>query len=113
MPRGGARPGAGRPKKGQEKPASRPDVDAAADKLAVGDPDVSTPLAFLLSVMGNPLEELKMRVQCASIAAPYMHPRKAEAGAGKKDAQAEKAAKVASGKFAAAAPPKLVVNNKG
>lgn len=123
MPRGGARPNAGRkPKKpaadrpakvdsegfkadpswpfGQERPA---EPEAPPDLSAL------TPLDYLLSVMRDDSEEKVRRMQAASLAAPYVHAKKGEGG--KKDEKAEAAKKVAS-KFTAAAPPLKLVQGR-
>lgn len=127
MPSGGARPGAGRPRKQPaEVPAKRkvpPKKDAAPPVDADGyktDPnwpfgqerppepvDLSglMPLDFLLQVMRDPEEDKGRRMQAATLAAPYCHPKKGESG--KKEQKADAAKKVA-GRFTAAAPPKLV-----
>ena len=132
MPRGGARPGAGRPKKQPEeaKPSKKapakaapPQVDANGYK---GDPkwpfgkqppqepepppDLSSlmPLDYLLEVMRDHTEERGRRMQAATLAAPYCHPKKGEAG--KKEEKAAAAKKIAS-RFSPAAPPKLVAAN--
>ena len=122
MPRGGARPGAGRkPKKpAADRPAKvdkegfkqdsawpfgqeRPVEPAAASPV----PDLSalTPLDYLLQVMRSEDEDKARRMQAASLAAPYVHAKKGEGG--KKEQRDEAAKKVAS-RFAPAAPPKLV-----
>jgi hypothetical protein len=66
--RGGARPGAGRPpnKPTFELPEQRATYAAA-----------TTPLAFLLATMRDPLADPKRRDKAAVAAAPYCHPRKA------------------------------------
>lgn len=132
MPRGGARPGAGRPKKQPEeaKPSKKapakaapPQVDANGykddPKWPFGKqppqepeppPDLSNlmPLDYLLEVMRDPMEERGRRMQAATLAAPYCHPKKGEAG--KKEEKAAAAKKIAS-RFSPAAPPKLVAAN--
>ncbi|WCM88837.1 terminase small subunit [Acidovorax sp. NCPPB 3576] len=133
MPRGGARPGAGRPKKSApadapkpaepakkrapRKPASAPAVDAEGFKTDPNWPfgqerppppkDLSelTPLEFLLQVMRDEVEDKRTRIQAAQLAAPYVHPKKGESG--KKD-EKQAAAKQVASRFAAGAPPKLV-----
>ena len=125
MPRGGARPGAGRPRKQPaEAPAKKrasakstnvPAVDADGYKTDPNWPfgqerpeDLSglMPLDYLLQVMRDPNEDRGRRMQAATLAAPYCHPKKGESG--KKEQKADAAKKVA-GRFTAAAPPKLVV----
>lgn len=129
MPRGGARPGAGRkpktpgvaakkaaPKKAAGfAPDGKKSEDAppgwpfgTADQSPPPAPDLSelTPLEYLLGVVRDPLAEKKDRMQAASIAAPYCHAKKGEGG--KKSEREEAAKRAGAGKFAAAAPPKLV-----
>ncbi len=79
---GGARPGAGRPKKKQEPIAS---VAARQDD----------PKAFLLTVMNDVTADGKLRVDAAKALMPYMHERKGAAAVGGKKAQAEQAAQTA------------------
>jgi hypothetical protein len=119
MPRGGARPGAGR-KPSKPKVEKPPKVDKDGFKSDESwpfgqvrpeepppPPDLSslTPLDYLLEVMRDPLEEKPRRLQAASLAAPYCHTKKGEGG--KKD-EKDAAAKRVAGRFAQAAPPKLV-----
>lgn len=129
MPRGGARPGAGRPRKqpaavgAPKKPAAKlapPKVDASGFKddpnwpfgrqQPEPPPDLSNlmPLDYLLEVMRDPTEERGRRMQAATLAAPYCHPKKGESG--KKEEKAAAAKKIAS-RFSPAAPPKLVAAN--
>lgn len=96
---GGARPGAGRPKK--EQPVETP----------VAVTETRDPLEFLLDVMQGRTEANMMQVRSAIAAAQYVHVKRADGG--KKDEQANKAKKAGAGRYASAAPPKLVVNNKG
>lgn len=132
MPRGGARPGAGRPKKQPaevpkaKKPAA-PKLDPAhkdADGFKTNPDwpfgqerppkketpeDLSNlmPLDFLLSVMRDLDEDKNRRMQAATLAAPYCHPKKGEGG--KKESKLENAKKVAS-RFTAQAPPRLAAS---
>jgi len=132
MPRGGARPGAGRPKKQVEPPkaASKPKVKAAPPEVDADGykedpnwpfgkqrpnepeqpPDLSNlmPLDYLLEVMRDPSEERGRRMQAATLAAPFCHPKKGESG--KKEEKAAAAKKIAS-RFAPAAPPRLAAAN--
>lgn len=87
---GGARPGAGRPPKEPEFLAVDPTDD---------------PLVFMRSVMNDPTVEARLRLDAAKSLAPFVHMKKGEGG--KKEKQAEDAAKVAS-RFASAVPPRLV-----
>jgi phage terminase small subunit len=94
---GGARSGAGR----KSKPKAPPpvlDVPAGND-----------PLTFLLGVMNDAGADARLRVRAAVAAAQYVHAKQGEGG--KKDAAERAAGSAAAGKFAPAAPPRLVVNN--
>ena len=71
MPRGGARPGAGRPR----KPAP-PAVDIATPAGAA-----LTPLALLEAVMLDTRQDLALRVSAAKALLPYRHARVAALGA--------------------------------
>ena len=121
MPRGGARPGAGR-KPTKPKEAKAPKVDMAGFKTdpawpfgqQVPEPpapppeksDLSelTPLDYLLSVMRDVTEEKPRRMQAASLAAPFVHAKKGESG---KKEEKNAAAKQVSGRFPSSAPPRL------
>jgi hypothetical protein len=70
MPRGGARPGAGRPR----KPAP-PVLEIAATDAPL------TPMALLESVMLDVRQDLELRVQCARALLPYRHARVGALGA--------------------------------
>lgn len=88
---GGARPNSG-PK---PRPPKEPDVVADQE-----------PLEFLRGVMLGRIDANPAQLKAAIAAAKYVH-RPAD-GAGKKDERADAAKKAASGKFAAAQPPRLV-----
>ena len=102
MPRGGARPGAGR----------KPKPKVCAELVSVVASDFAappeSPLGYLLSIARADEIDIKLRMDAAKAALPYMHYKLGEGG--KKDAQAAKA-KAVAGKFSAAQPPKLVVSN--
>lgn len=83
MPKGGFRPGAGRPK------GSRT-VTLTAEPQRVADP-----LAYLLAVMNDPAADSARRDRAAIAALPYLHPR-ADAG-GKKAAAAIAAERAEAG----------------
>lgn len=124
MPRGGARPGAGRKSTKPAKVAAKAPatVDAEGFKTDAASPfgmqrpaepaepppkpDLSdlSPLDYLLQVMRDDGEDKARRMQAASLAAPYVHAKKGEGG--KKEAKQEAAEKVA-GRFRASAPPRL------
>jgi len=113
MPRGGYRPGAGRPpgtksskkktakKTHGKKPSIPSDIlaDAKAEKL--------DPLEYMLKVMNDPNADPARRDRMAVAAAPFVHPRVAEKG--KKSEREDRAKKAGSGRFAPAAPPLRVM----
>lgn len=126
MPRGGARPGAGRkPKPESEKASAKkrakspagPMVDADGFKTDAApknwpfgkepppEPaDLSnlTPLDYLLQVMRDPKEDKARRMSAAQLAAPYVHAKKGEA----KTKGEEKPQP--AGRFTRRQPPQLV-----
>lgn len=119
MARGGARPGSG-PKPKKPKDASTP-VAFNADGVKTKDAPPSwpfgtspealselSPLDYLLSVVRDVGAEERVRIQAASIAAPFVHAKVGEAG--KKNEKGEAAKRVGAGKFAASAPPLKLVN---
>jgi phage terminase small subunit len=67
------------------------------------------PLDVLLAIMRDGKADQRVRLEAAKAAAPFMHAKAGEEG--KKGARQAAAAKVAAGKFAPAAAPRLVVNN--
>lgn len=67
MPRGGARPGAGR------KPGTP--NKATAEREALVREGGETPLDHMLAVMRNADEDPARRLEAAKAAAPYVHPR--------------------------------------
>ena len=140
--RGGARPGAGRPKGSKDKPkestafslkarefaefyrgmldrarkgikptaaekekmttlsaelAGRLEEQQGGQEAALED---ILPLDLMLRYMRDPREDKEFRVRLATVAAPYCHARKGEAGTGKKEEQSEKAKAAAGGKYA-------------
>jgi len=130
MPRGGSRPGAGRPK-GSTKPgkkSSNDKVDAkkakspktTTRKVAVIQPGPPpddpvfdgevlpaklSPLEYMLEVMNNRKAEADRRDRMAVAAAPYVHGKMGEQG--KKAAKDAAAAAVGGGsRFSAAPPPR-------
>lgn len=91
---GGARPGSGRKKKEHQPPAAIPDCDM---------------LKMLQDVALGKVDASPLQVRAAIAAVQYTHAKKGDSG--KKDDTAHAAKKAATGKFAAAAPPKLVASN--
>lgn len=88
---GGARPGAG--------PKPKPPV--------IAPPDVRDMLTFLQMVALGRLDASPTQVRAAVAAAQYLHVKLHDGGL--RDAQAERAKKVATGKFAAAPAPLRLV----
>ena len=100
MPRGGPRPGAGRPKGSKnKKKAKRKTRPSKRVKKKL-------PLEYMLRVMNDDSADEDRRDKMAYWAAPYCHP-KADKKTGKKQDRADRAKKAGSGRFSAAAPPKL------
>lgn len=73
-------------------------------------PAVDDPLQWLLSAMKNPALDDKLRIDAAKALLPFMHSKKGEGG--KKEEKLDAAKKAGKGRFAAAAAPKLIVNNR-
>jgi hypothetical protein len=67
MPRGGPRPGAGRPRGSKTRKTSAIAKGVAESGLA--------PIEYLLATMRNATLELSVRMAAAVAAAPYCHPR--------------------------------------
>jgi phage terminase small subunit len=127
MPRGGPRPGAGRPKgsgaKGKKSSAAKADTKKTKGKAKPGKvatlppgpspqnevfegevlPAKKTPLEYMLDMMNNPKADPERRDRMAVAAAPYVHGKVGEKG--KKDAKREAAASAGGGRFASAPPP--------
>jgi hypothetical protein len=97
MPRGGYRPGAGRPKRSKAR--------AETDKPRPTQP-TSTPLDYLLAVMNDPTAEPERRDRMAIAAAPFVHPRAADGRPTKKQTAEEVAARAGKrGRFATPPAP--------
>lgn len=108
MARGGARPGAGR------KPKAISDAVQACEIAAKRSKGDMTPLDFMLALMRDEEQDVKLRMAMAQAAAPYIHAKPGDAPKGKKEAAQEAASEIASaGKFAPRGTPKLVVSNGG
>jgi len=91
---GGARPGAGRPPK-------------APDSSSAGSEDM---LQLLKDIATGKIDATATQVKAAIAAVAYTHAKVGEGG--KKDQRADKAKQASQGKFASAAPPRLVISNK-
>ena len=74
MPRGGKRPGAGRPK-GVPNKRTRKLTEATAEVVAIAEERGITPLAHMMSVLNDPATKAERKDYMAAQAAPYMHPR--------------------------------------
>ena len=149
MPRGGSRPGAGRPKKNEvpvaaeaaggkkykrrappvvdaegfkspESPASwpfgkeRPPEPAPAPPPAAEKPELSSlmPLDYLLEVMRNEEVPPPIRMQAATLAAPYVHAKPAPKTA-KQEAEAERKKNAQTGRFSRRQAPVLTAVQGG
>jgi phage terminase small subunit len=99
MPRGGRRPGAGRPRKGSESVRSDP-AQAEQQLAPVGTTDSKE---FLEQVLAGLIAPTPLQMDAARSLLPFQHRKLGEAG--KKEQRNENAAKVA-GRFAPA-PPRL------
>lgn len=93
---GGARKGAGRKPRKMAQPVEVVPLEAKPT-------GARDPLAFLLSVMEDENASAADRLKAATAALPFVHPKPG----GKKPAE-----KGSGGRFKAATPPKLVVNNR-
>jgi len=67
------------------------------------------PLSYGLKIMNDPNEPKDRRDRMAIALLPYLHPRKGEAGTGKKDEQGDRAATAAKGKFKTGRAPLALV----
>lgn len=106
MPRGGARPGAGRKTKAVSDAVKACEIAA---KKSNGD---MTPLDFMLALMRDEKQDVKLRMAMAQAAAPYLHAKPSDTPKGKKEQAQDEASEIASGgKFAPRHAAKLVVNN--
>ena len=91
--RGGARPGAGRPK---NEPLLLPDL-----------PITNDPLTFLLALMNDAAADSRTRLSAATACLPYCHARIGEGGI--KDQAQAAAKKAGAGKFAPSRSPVRLV----
>ena len=100
----------GRPRKQKTEVFTPPSTSKlSSDILDAAALENLTPLEYMLRVMNNPKEDPNMRARMAVSAAPYLHPRKGEAGTGKKDEQADKAKEAGQGRFAQSKVPLSLV----
>ncbi len=107
MPRGGRRPGAGRPRKptaGAAAPA--PSKEGAPAALAQPASAPTQPLEYMLGVMNDQAVPADRRDRMAVAAAPYVHGRAGEIG--KKEAKNQAARTIGAAKrFGAGRAPRL------
>ena len=96
---GGARPGAGRKPKPKPAPV---DVEAHLAGLDM--------LQMLQAVALGKVQATSLQVRASIAAVQYTHIKRHDGG--KREEVGEKSKKAAGGRFAASAPPKLIVNNK-
>lgn len=113
---GGARPGAGRPRKSADTKAVEerlePQPHGGALKRTAATPvpiEAENMLDLLQKVALGKVEATSLQVRAAIAAVQYTHTKAADGG--KKDARKEAAAAAAKGRLAPKQPPKLVVNN--
>lgn len=89
---GGARAGAGRP---PNEPVLLPAMPATSD-----------PLEFLQHVMGNPVNDARLRIAAAVALMPYIHSKK---DSGKKGEAQQASKKASTGRYASSPPPVRLV----
>ncbi|WP_186077567.1 terminase small subunit [Burkholderia gladioli] len=96
----------------ESKESRRPEAVDARQPPPDFDPysvtNFTDPKAFLIAAMNDGRTEPKLRVDAAKALLPFMHQKLGEGG--KKDAQKDAAKKAGGGRFASAAPPKLVAS---
>lgn len=117
---GGARPGAGRKPKSKspvnqkavrETLESQPHGGALKRSNAEPVPiEGSDTLKLLQDIAFGRVDASNIQVRAAIAAVQYTHTKKGDGGV--KDGKQEAAKKAGAGKFAAPAPPKLVISNK-
>lgn len=105
MPRGGYRPGAGRPKgSGKAKPIEKERLPADVARAAKA--SELSPLDYMLQVMNDQDADDARRDRMAIAAAPFVHAKPGDVAKGKKEERQEAAEKAAS-RFSVPAPPRL------
>jgi len=117
MARGGARPGAGRPRKPVAKSAAKSTEKAPATRSKEGadearsSPGGKSPLDYMLDVMNDSAADDARRDRIAMAAAPYVHAKASDTAPGKKEQKQARAQEAASGRFAPRPRPRLVSSN--
>lgn len=123
MPKGGYKPGSGRPREANsrrsliqagleakgacEAPESQDEAPPSSNLGERLPQENLDPLAYMLRVMNDPGAEPERRDRLAIAAAPFVHPRANETKLGKKEEQAERAKAAGSGRFAPPPPPRM------
>lgn len=104
MPRGGLRPGAGRPPK---EPKAQPVKKTAGPKTTAPAEGQMDPLAYMLEVMNDSQADDARRDRMAIAAAVYLHGKPGDAAQGVKRQRQEAGERAASsgGRFASPPPP--------
>lgn len=92
---GGARSGAGRPKK---------------EPQPVEIETINDPKLFLIALMNTPYADVRVRADAAKALLPYVHKKFGEEG--KKEGRQNAAKQAGKGRFAPQVPPKLSVISK-
>ena len=103
------RSGGARPNSGGARPNSGPKPKAPQTADVVVD-DKQDPKSFLVSIMGDPSIDIKLRADAAK--ALLNAELRSQEAKGKKEERNDAAKRASTNKFAPSAPPKLVVNNK-
>lgn len=107
MAKGGARPGAGRPKGARNFKTEDKPVIKAVQTLDTGKPGrkFDTALEFAMDVINDPSADPEHKIRLAIAAMPYQHPKIGEKGATQSQLRAEAAKASATGKYAPPPPP--------
>jgi phage terminase small subunit len=115
MPRGGARPGAGRPRGSKEIGgkiyAAERVLRAHREETAKSD-EFKSALGFAMAVINDPTEPMEARIRLAIAVLPFQHPKLESVSVSKK-AEREKAGRelAETSEFSTPTAPKLIVDN--
>lgn len=112
MARGGARPGAGRPKGSTKRSAEELAAEAALRDGKTGTKRFKSALEFAMATINDPDVSMDAKIRLAVAAMPFQHPKLESVGQGKKDQKAQAAREAAVGKLAPPPAPKLIVDNR-
>lgn len=111
MPRGGVRPGAGRPA-GSKKAGKK--VKATEKALSTAKPTSKTfqsALEFAMAMINDADVDMDTKTRLAIAAMPYQTPRPVAAKPTGNDRGGSGSGKASSGRFATPAAPKLAIDN--